>query len=145
MIIYKTTNKVNGKIYIGKACGARTKNRYIGSGKNIMRAIAKYGKENFNRETIDISTTQQELCEKEIFWIRKCDARNPDIGYNILSGGEGGGLSGIDNQFYGKHHSEEVKQKIGAARKGEKNPMYGKTAEKHPRYGLTNSEETRKR
>lgn len=48
MIIYKTTNKINGKIYVG----LDTKNnpKYLGSGKIIKFAIKKYGKENFEKK-----------------------------------------------------------------------------------------------
>lgn len=45
MIIYKTTNKINGKIYIGRYCGNRSS--YLGSGSYLKRAIRKYGKDNF--------------------------------------------------------------------------------------------------
>ena len=51
--IYKTTNLVNGKIYVGKhefSKDKRLNSSYLGSGVALKRAIIKYGKENFNRE-----------------------------------------------------------------------------------------------
>ena len=51
MIIYKTTNLINKKIYIGQD----TKNNpnYLGSGKYFKYALKKYGKENFSKEIIE--------------------------------------------------------------------------------------------
>jgi len=51
MEIYKTTNKINGKIYIGKDTTSNP--QYLGSGKLIKRAILKYGVENFTKEILD--------------------------------------------------------------------------------------------
>jgi len=51
MIIYKTTNTINGKIYIGK--DVKNDPNYIGSGLYIKNAIKKYGKEHFKKETIE--------------------------------------------------------------------------------------------
>ncbi len=87
MIIYKTINLINGKIYIGQD----TKNdpNYLGSGKIIKEAIKKYGKKNFTKEIIEICNNQDELNSSEIYWIDKLESRNNEIGYNILSGGLG--------------------------------------------------------
>lgn len=134
MLIYKTTNLVNGKIYVGKAKGLRTINGYLGSGKLLKAAIAKYGKANFKRITIDIADNIIELNNKEIFWINFYDSRNKDIGYNIAKGGEGwDGLrtpetrlrmslaqSGFNNPMFGKHQSKETKRKQSDAMKGRK-------------------------
>ncbi len=86
MIIYKTTNLINGKIYIGLT----TKNnlKYIGSGSTLIKAIKKYGKENFQKEIIEYCKSFKDLCEREIYWIKKLDSRNPKIGYNLTIGGE---------------------------------------------------------
>ena len=65
MIIYKTTNLINGKIYIGRATGIRVKNNYFGSGKLLKRAIIKYGQENFRRITIDVADSIVQLNLKE--------------------------------------------------------------------------------
>ena len=50
MQIYKITNLINGKIYIGQDSNDRLD--YFGSGLLIKRAIKKYGKENFNKQII---------------------------------------------------------------------------------------------
>ena len=86
MIIYKTLNLINGKFYIGK--DTKDNPNYFGSGIVLRRAIKKYGKENFMKQTIEVCSTEEELNEREIYWIDKLDARNPEVGYNILKGGE---------------------------------------------------------
>ena len=86
--IYKTTNLVNGKFYIGKDQGG--KYNYLGSGSVLRLAIKKYGRENFLNETIEEVSDRSKLNEREIHWIEKFDAyRRPDC-YNISTGGEGG-------------------------------------------------------
>lgn len=102
MIIYKTTNLINGKIYIGKL--VRFRPGYFGTGKWITRALKKYGRQCFKREILEECKTHEELCEKEIFYIDYYGATDPKIGYNIHIGGEGA--------MHGQHHSEESKRKI---------------------------------
>lgn len=67
MIIYKTTNLINGKIYIGQ--DSKNKNGYLGSGQNIKRAIKKYGKQNFKKEIIEKCNSIDELNNREKYWI----------------------------------------------------------------------------
>ena len=86
-IIYKTTNQVNGKYYVGQHFTSAD-DGYLGSGKYFKRALKKYGKENFVRETMDFCTSAN-IDEREIYWIDELDARNPEVGYNIDIGGSG--------------------------------------------------------
>jgi len=90
MIIYKTTNLVNGKFYIGKD----TKNckTYLGSGKLLQKALKKYGRSNFTKETLQVCSTLDELNKAEVYWIRLLNARNKTLAYNIAEGGDGGNL-----------------------------------------------------
>lgn len=89
IIIYKTTNLVNGKIYIGQHT---IKNKggndewYIGSGTLFWKAVEKYGKENFKRKVICRVYEQSVANELEEFFIKKYDSTNLEKGYNILSG-----------------------------------------------------------
>jgi len=100
MIIYKTTNLIDGKIYIGQ--DSKDDDKYYGSGYIIRRAIKKYGKLNFKREILERCSSKSELNEREIFWIDKLKSRDPDIGYNITAGGEG-----FDSELKKKHWSDK--------------------------------------
>lgn len=88
-IVYKTTNNINGKYYIGVHKTNNINDGYIGSGILLKKAIEKYGKSNFSREIIDIFKTQKEAfaLEKEIvneYFIKK------NNNYNLGIGGKGG-------------------------------------------------------
>jgi len=89
--IYKITNKINGKIYIGKHEGTESDyERYMGSGLLIRRAYEKYGVDNFIKETLEICEKKEILEEREKYWIKKYNSQNKEIGYNITEGGTGG-------------------------------------------------------
>ena len=120
MIIYKTTNLINGKFYVGKYMGKKA--NYLGSGILLNRAIKRYGQENFKRETLQICLTKEEHIQAEIKWIKDLDATNIKIAYNIAPGGLGGYLykkKGKEHSMYGK----------GYLVKGEKNGMFGKQSQ----------------
>lgn len=93
--IYKITNKINGKIYIGQHKVPLIKEnfrRYLGSGIAIKNAIKEYGKENFDKEIleyIDDDEKHELVSEREKFWIKEFNCISPN-GYNISAGGEGG-------------------------------------------------------
>lgn len=86
MNIYKITNLLNGKIYIGKQ--VKDNKNYFGSGKLIKLAIQKYGIHNFKKEILEICESHEALCEREKFWIEELNSRMN--GYNIAEGGTGG-------------------------------------------------------
>jgi len=88
MQIYKITNLINNKIYIGK--DTISDPNYFGSGLLINRAFEKYGKDNFVKEVIDETDGYNELSEKEIYWIEQYNSTYREIGYNISKGGDGG-------------------------------------------------------
>lgn len=88
MNIYKITNNINNKIYIGK--DTTDDNYYYGSGILIKRAIDKYGKDNFTKEIVEELDDYCELSIREIHWINYYNSTNLEIGYNISSGGDGG-------------------------------------------------------
>lgn len=92
MIIYRITNKLNGRIYIGKRSLMRddfNKSNYWGSGLYIKRAIKKYGKENFTRDVICECMSLSEMNDREVFYIGFYNSIQPN-GYNIQKGGQGG-------------------------------------------------------
>lgn len=127
--IYKITNLINGKIYVGKSEREDSYHRknYFGSGVVIRLAIKKYGKENFKKEFLEENVDLAKIDEREQFWISKLDAMNESIGYNRAYGGEGGctkeaAAKGLQtrrqNGYF--HHSEETRYKISIASKGKK-------------------------
>lgn len=131
--IYKITNIVDGKIYIGKSKYTvhsrwmghlRCSKKYIEANKNsskLYNAMKKYSVDKFTIEEID-SCPYDQLDDRERYWIQKLDSRNPKIGYNICRGGECGPGG---PRFAGHQHSEETKQQMSLSRRGENNPNYG--------------------
>lgn len=96
-VIYTATNKINGKIYVGKTYNfeKRRKEHFYDINDDIPfhRALKKYGIENFEWKIIDCAKTDDEIKEKEIYWIKKlntCIRSKNSNGYNITLGGEGG-------------------------------------------------------
>lgn len=118
--IYKTTNLVNGKMYIGKRHFDEQGKwkEYIGSGTILKRAIAKYGKDNFQKEILQICKNENELISAEIDWISFYDAANSDMFYNIASGGNGGNtIAGYNqNQLDEYRKRKSLIHKLSAAR-----------------------------
>jgi len=92
MIVYKTTNLINNKIYIGRELNQSKS--YLGSGIILKQAIKKYGRENFKKDILQICFSVEELNKAEIFWIDKLNSRNNKIGYNMAIGGTGGAVLG---------------------------------------------------
>ena len=111
--VYKTTNLINNKYYIGVHSTDDLDDGYLGSGKLLKRALKKYSKENFKREILHFCESMDAALakEKEIVDLEfvKCESN-----YNVAIGGSGGGLFGQDNPFFGKRHSEETKETIKA-------------------------------
>ena len=120
--IYKTTDLVTSKIYIGQKKSANFIPTYHGSGKIITRLLLKYGPERFKTELIEECNSFEELNQREIFCIAKFNSRNPDIGYNIASGGTFGD-SGYHIGMLGKHQSEYQKQKAREYMLSDKHPL----------------------
>lgn len=91
--IYKTTNLINNKIYIGQKKSSEFLNeQYLGSGNLLRKALKKYGKENFRVELLEWCTSKVEIDQRERYWIRLFNATDLNIGYNIADGGQGGDL-----------------------------------------------------
>jgi len=127
MYIYKTTNLINGKIYIGQHYGIRK--NYLGSGTLLLKSIKEYGRENFSNEILEYCEKLEHLDDREKFWIKELDSTNPDIGYNIAIGGTGIDTKIANKILTGRKLSETHKENICKAHadvSGEKNPMYGK-------------------
>ena len=102
MVIYKTTNKINGKWYIGM--DSRDNPNYLGSGVALSKAIQKYGKENFNKEILQRCDNIDSLTKAEIYWIDKENAVKDTNSYNMMDGGVcGPKMFGKDNYNFNKY------------------------------------------
>jgi len=97
MLIYRVTNTVNGKVYIGKWIHPTVDRRWrlhksaakSGSPYYFHRAIRKYGSDAFKVEVIDKTETSEELSEMEKRYIALYHSNDPSKGYNMTEGGEG--------------------------------------------------------
>lgn len=87
--IYLTTNKINGKKYIGQHTSSTFDKSYIGSGTILKQAIAKDGRENFSCEILIECMSKEELNRMEIVLIKEYNAVEDDSFYNITPGGDG--------------------------------------------------------
>lgn len=149
-IVYKYTNKVNGKVYIGQTCRTMEKracyngNGYKGCSK-FWNAIQKYGWDSFIPKVLEDNLTSEEASDRERFYIKQYNSIKE--GYNLLESNlifsdeyrenmrnaikdspnneerkkkVSESLKGCKNPFYGKHHSEESKEKIRKAKLGKK-------------------------
>lgn len=92
-VVYKIINKINNKIYIGKTfqdINTRFRQHYfVNESTLIHKAMVKYGIDNFSLDILYSSIDEEEINEKEIFYIEYYNARDKNIGYNICKGGEG--------------------------------------------------------
>ena len=89
MVIYKTTNLINGMWYVGR--DAKNNPSYLGSGSYLKRAIKKYGFKNFKKEILESEIDSIDLLkQRETFWINNLKAHSDDMSYNIKSSGEPG-------------------------------------------------------
>lgn len=138
MFIYKITNKINGKIYIGQTIQKnpwrRIQRHFLEKEYRgvclIKRAIKKYGKNNFVVEIIYTAINLEDLNQKEQYYIFHFNSLNPN-GYNIKSGGKNGGKlpqyviekirqknTGRPSTLKGKKFSKAHKEALSRARKG---------------------------
>ena len=137
MIIYKITNQVNGKVYIGQTTLSLERRWYTHCHKSsgcvaLHNAIKKHGVENFTVEQIDTAMGKPELDLKEKFWIKHYNSLVPN-GYNLKTGGNTpvysdesrkrmsinhADVHGSNNPRYGVRLSDDVKKKISNSHKG---------------------------
>lgn len=155
MIIYLAKNKIDGKVYIGKTTKTLEERmiQHLTSNKSYFhKSLRKYGKENFIWTILEQCYSEEELNEKEIWYIKHYDSVGKK-GYNLTYGGEGGtpsdetkkkisetckqngvgkwmgdGRSGIN---LGKITSEETKMKISISHKGLTPWKWKKFSEEH--------------
>lgn len=164
--VYILMNTENGKAYVGQTTG-KVRNRLAahfrsarqGGGFLLHKAIRKHGKKCFEVFGEVGCDSKAALDAIEKYFIIKLKSRNPDFGYNLTEGGEGG------KPFAGHQHTESAKRKIRRAQRGKKKPkgfgkkvsrglkgkaksaghrknlsgknngMFGRTGSKNPMYG----------
>ena len=134
--IYKITNLINNKVYIGLTSQTIQKRFYQHCHnpiKNslIHKAIKKYGKENFIIECVmDGISSVAEACAWEVFLIDSYDSTNRDIGYNISKGGNVPPSMLGKKRTFSESHKINMRIAFNTKRRsydGENNPNYGKT------------------
>ena len=106
--IYKTTNIITGKIYIGQHMSSSFDIKYKGSGISLSYAIKKYGWDNFYTEIIEECESLSQMNEREGYWIAYYNSTDKSIGYNLDSGGSN------------NKHSESTKAKMSKSALGKK-------------------------
>ena len=159
-IIYKTTNIVNNKYYIGKHQTKILDDGYLGSGKLLKRAIKKHGIENFHKEILHVCKSEKHMNTLEKILVVPDD----ELNYNLCAGGKGG--FGYINKL--GLNKEAQRSEVASRKRREsivslhKNPVYHnratfkirnnsrlgsqKAKEKYPLgvwYGRNHSEETK--
>lgn len=131
--IYKTTNLINNKIYVGQHTSDCFDVKYKGSGTVLAKAIKKYGWDNFVCEILCECDSIEELNAKEMEFITKLDSTNPTIGYNIKYGGSNSPCPEIikkkisetqklnpNRSMLGRKHSDKTKEQMSKSSIGKK-------------------------
>jgi group I intron endonuclease len=173
--IYKTTNLINNKFYVGIHSSDVLDDNYLGSGIYLRNSIKKYGRKNHKRDILEFFPDRKALSDREENMVNEEILKDP-LCMNLKSGGEFVGMLGYrhskeslekisknrkgkcigeDNHMFGKKHSSDTIKKIkdnGIFLSGENNPFYGKTHTKEIKEkirkshtGKKASEETRKK
>ena len=155
-VIYEIRNKINDKKYIGQTTMKLNRrcrwtedsilSKYINN-PYLINSIKKYGINNFERKILDFANNQEELDEKEEYYIQKYNTLDQTKGYNLKHGGSKGKYTqeskdkmsrsqkiyhknnpniqtGKNNPMYGKHHRKETKKKIQKKLKGKNSSTY---------------------
>lgn len=165
-VVYVAINQINNKFYIGMTTSSlkSRKKSHKYSAKHCStvyfhNAINKYGFENFLWGILFISPDKTILLQKEVEFIKLFNSMDSNVGYNLSTGGEHPILSKsvidiisekakvrlsnpLNNPFYGKTHTEDMKQHFSDIRKGKncniENPFYGKTHTEETKDHLSN-------
>lgn len=145
-LIYKITNTINNKIYIGCHKTQVIDDGYMGSGKYLQYAFQKYGLVNFTKEILFVFDNPKSMYEKEAEIVDE-DFILENNTYNLKCGGSGGfdfinknKLNNKVNQcsnggkavaakgggFTGKNHSETTKKNLSVSLKGRPPTFLGK-------------------
>jgi group I intron endonuclease len=153
MIIYKVTNKVNGKIYIGQTVSNlehRISQHFCAKKSYFHNALHKYGRENFEWKIIEYCESKEEMNEMEFHYIKQYNS--VEDGYNLTYGGEGNYghkfnkafckkqsdlkkalyKSGWKHPMLGRNHTKESIKKMSKAVSGKRHNRYGVVGPENP-------------
>ncbi len=136
--LYKTTNTVTGKSYIGAHSTTELDDNYLGSGKQIKDSIKKYGKQVFIREILEYFGTRSEAFAREAEIVTD-DFIKESNNYNMCPGGLGSTIKTdeykqkVSAKLKGRIFSEEHSKKKSLAQTGPKNHRYGKPNPNNPK------------
>lgn len=136
--VYRLTNTVTGKKYIGKTVNYKTRMYYHATKHTkchyLKNSINKYGWENFKNEILIDDVPEEDLNNLEMSYIEVETTFAPN-GYNLTSGGEG--CSGL-------RHSEATKKKLSIMNAGSNHPQYGTKRSKSTREKISKGHRKRK-
>jgi group I intron endonuclease len=126
MIVYLITNRVNGKVYVGKYAGddpfirwsAHVRRAQLGARQHLSNAIRKYGAGAFDIKVLESCDSEEELNAREVFHIARLQSNK--VGYNMTTGGEG--FSKGNTHRVGKKLSADHKARIAQANSKPKSP-----------------------
>ena len=126
-LIYKTTNVINGKYYVGAHKTSNIKDGYKGSGTILKQAFKEHGRKNFICEILEECVSEEHMYKRESALVTKelVEDRNT---YNIATGGRGGP---------GTPKSEEHKQKLRDNHRHLSNPGAGRKPAMDPKELVT--------
>lgn len=140
--VYKITNTVNGKVYVGSAYVLKKRKsdhftqlkRNIHGNKHLQSAYNKYGVDAFQFEVLE-KCSKDDVLEREDYWMGHYDSRNRKRGYNMKMASNKKGYRHTDEakekirtsmktRFFSKEHRGRISESL----MGEKHPQYGKPA-----------------
>jgi len=133
-LVYKITNKVNGKLYVGKTekslaerVSVHLKHVKKGVNRPLYDSIRHHGWGSFLAEVIEANIPKDNLNTRERYWIAALQAQDRTKGYNLTEGGDGGAmppdvLARIGAKKRGSHHSEETKRQMSETHRGVPHP-----------------------
>lgn len=109
--VYKTTNEITGKVYIGVHVTDNPDDTYLGSGKGLLRAIKRYGRDAFTKTILHCFDSYEEMVEMEATLVNS-EFVSKRSNYNMVVGG------GYPPSCKGKKPTEQHRKRISEALKG---------------------------
>ena len=145
--IYKITNKINGKIYIGKHQTKDLNDGYMGSGKYLKHSQEKYGIENFEKEILFQFDNEDEMNAKEAELVTEDFCLRED-NYNLCPGGKGGwgylNSTGLNRNEWHNQTLDTHMKKMSIKGNEKKKELFDTDPEWKEKYSKSLSESTKR-